>query len=143
MAKQKFILSHEVARGRAAEAVKLAPDGYVVTIAPPVRSLDQNSLSHAWYEQLAQELKEDTALGWKAYCKLHHGVPILRAEDPEFREFYDGAVKGMPYERKLTAMKFLPVTSLMNKHQLSQYLEVVKADFAGRGVLLEFPPDQR
>jgi hypothetical protein len=121
----------------------LAPDGYVVTIAPPGRSLDQNALSHVWYEQLAQELKEDTALGWKAYCKLHHGVPILRAEEPDFREFYDGAVKWMPYERKLEAMKFLPVTSLMNKQQLSQYLEAVKNDFAGRHhpVLLEFPPE--
>jgi hypothetical protein len=48
------------------------------------RSIDQNAISHCWYEQLARELKEDDALGWKAYCKLHHGVPLLRAEDEEF-----------------------------------------------------------
>lgn len=103
------------------------------------RSLDQNALAHAWYQQLARELREDDDLGWKAYCKLHHGVPILRAEDAEFREFYDGALKGLSYEQKLAAMKYLPVTSLMTKAQLSKYLEAVQADFQGRGVWLQFP----
>jgi hypothetical protein len=103
------------------------------------RSLDQNAISHAWYEQLAREMKEDDALGWKSYCKLHHGVPILRAEDEEFRNFYDSSIKGMAYEMKLAAMKYLPVTSLMTKPQLSKYLEAVRDDFARRGVRLEFP----
>jgi len=103
------------------------------------RSLDQNSISHAWYAQVARELREDDELGWKSYCKLHHGVPILRAEDADFREFYDGALKGLTYEQKLGAMKYLPVTSLMTKPQLSKYLEAVQADFQGKGVYLEFP----
>lgn len=107
------------------------------------RSLDQNSISHAWYEQIARELREDDALGWKAYCKLNHGVPILRAEDEEFREFYDQSIKfALTYEQKLTAMKYLPVTSLMTKPQLSAYLEAMQADFARRGVRLEFPEDE-
>ena len=103
------------------------------------RSLDQNAISHAWYEQLARERKEDNALGYKCYCKLHHGVPILRAESDEFREAYDSTIKGMSYEQKLKVMTLLPVTSLMTKEQLSSYLEAVKSDFAQRGTLLEFP----
>lgn len=103
------------------------------------RSLDQNAISHAWYMQLARELREEDELGWKCYCKLHHGVPILRAEDEEFRTFYDGALKSLSYEKKLEAMKFLPVTSLMTKPQLSKYLEAIQNDFLGRGVKLEFP----
>lgn len=106
------------------------------------RSLDQNAISHAWYEQLARELREDNALGWKCYCKLHFGVPILRAEDEEFRQFYDAAVKAsLTYEQKLAAMKFVPVTSLMTKPQLSAYLEAMQQHFAGptHGVRLEFP----
>ena len=103
------------------------------------RSLDQNALSFAWYEQLARELKEEDALGWRAYCKLHHGVPILRAEDDEFRQFYDASLKKLDYEQKLAAMKFVPVTSLMTKAQLSAYLEAVQDDFRKRGVMLEFP----
>jgi hypothetical protein len=107
------------------------------------RSLDQNAISHAWYKQLARELREDDALGWKSYCKLHHGVPILRSEDEEFKAFYDASIKGMSYERKLGAMKFLPVTSLMTKPQLSAYLEAVQADFMWRGVRLEFPETEK
>jgi hypothetical protein len=105
------------------------------------RSLDQNAISHAWYEQLARELREDDALGWKCYCKLHHGVPILRAEDEEFREAYDATIKGMTYEQKLKVMRMLPVTSLMTKPQLSKYLEAMQADFHRRGVRLEFPEE--
>lgn len=107
------------------------------------RSLDQNAISHVWYEQLARELREDDVLGWKSYCKLHHGVPILRAEDEEFRQFYDGAIKGLTYEQKLQAMKFMPVTSLMTKPQLSKYLESVQDDFQKRGVYLIFPEIER
>lgn len=103
------------------------------------RSLDQNSISHLWYSQIAIELREDDTSGWRCYCKLHHGVPILRAEDEEFRTFYDTAIKHLTYEQKLSAMKFVPVTSLMTKPQLSDYLEAMQADFRGKGVRLEFP----
>ncbi|HLP99188.1 MAG TPA: hypothetical protein VK149_12170 [Sideroxyarcus sp.] len=106
------------------------------------RSLDQNAISHAWYEQLARELREENALGWKSFCKLHFGVPILRAEDEEFRTAYDSSVKHLTYEQKLQAMHFVPVTSLMTKPQLSQYLEAMQQHFAARGVRLEFPKDE-
>lgn len=103
------------------------------------RSMSQNALTHAWYGQIARELREDDELGWKCYCKLHHGVPILRAEDAEFRDTYDTAIKGLSYEQKLKVMRFFPVTSLMSKQQLSKYAEQVQMDFAQRGVHLEFP----
>lgn len=102
------------------------------------RSIDQNSLVHAWYAQIARELREDDALGWKCYAKLHHGVPIMRL-DGEFREAYDAVIKPLPYEKKLIAMRHWPVTSLMTKEQLSKYAEAVQADFRAKGVLLEFP----
>lgn len=103
------------------------------------RTLPQNNITHVWYEQIARELPEDSTLGWRCYCKLHHGVPILRAEDGDFRDMYDTVIKGRAYEEKLHVMKYLPVTSLMNRKQLSAYAEVVQADFYNRGVLLEFP----
>ncbi|SEO76720.1 hypothetical protein SAMN02800692_2015 [Luteibacter sp. UNC138MFCol5.1] len=108
------------------------------------RTLDQNAISHAWYEQIARELREDTAEGVKAECKLRFGVPILRAGDEEFREMYDASIRGhLSYEQKLKAMRFIPVTSLMTTSQLSQYLEDVQREYAGRGVMLEFPEDAR
>jgi hypothetical protein len=107
------------------------------------RSLNQNDLTHAWYAQIARELREDDELGWKCYCKLHHGVPILRAEDAEFRATYDVAIKGLSYEQKLRVMRILPVTSLMTRAQMSKYAEEVRRDFTGRGVPLEFPEQAR
>lgn len=103
------------------------------------RSIPQNALTHAWYGQIARELREDDELGWKCYCKLHHGVPILRTEDEEFRTTYDAVIKPLSYEQKLIAMRCWPVTSLMTKEQLSRYAVAVQADFARRGVRLEFP----
>ena len=103
------------------------------------RSVPQNSITHAWYSQIARELREDSELGWKCYCKLHHGVPILRLADDEFRATYDRVIKPLSYENKLEAMKVWPVTSLMTKAQLSEYAESVQADFRKRGVMLVFP----
>lgn len=105
------------------------------------RSLDQNAISHAWYAEIAKALDSDNAECWKCYCKLHHGVPILRAENAEFRKVYDEAIKGLSYEKKLQIMKILPVTSLMNTTQLSAYLEAVQADFMDKGVMLTFPDE--
>jgi hypothetical protein len=107
------------------------------------RSLDQNAISHVWYEQLGRELREDNTLGWKCFCKLTIGVPILRAEDAEFREAYDQVIKPLSYEKKIIAMRHWPVTSLMNKEQLSQYLELMQEEFLKRGVKLDFPPEEK
>ena len=105
------------------------------------RSLDQNSISHAWYEQISRELREETPLGVKNFCKLNYGVPILRADNEEFRQQYDTVLKPLSYDKKLLAMNFLPVTSLMNKAQLSQYLEAMQAAYADK-VKLEFPEQE-
>jgi len=103
------------------------------------RSVDQNALSHAWYEQVSNELAQESALDVKCEAKLHCGVPILRADDEDFRQAYDVAIKGLTYEQKLEAMKFWPVTSLMTKRQLGLYLEAVQSYYLKRGVVLEFP----
>ncbi|PJM69168.1 recombination protein NinB [Achromobacter ruhlandii] len=136
MDKQVFVLSSEQIRRNAVMAVLSAGVDMRVEIKPKGRTLAQNAFSHAWYEEIAQALPEDDELGWKCYCKLHHGVPILRAEDEAFREAYDGAIKGLSYERKLMVMRYFPVTSLMNVAQLTKYANAVREDFSGRGVHL-------
>lgn len=108
------------------------------------RSINFNDLSHVWYEQIARELREDDALGYKAFCKLHFAVPILRAEDSEFRSFYDGAIRqGFSYEQKLAAMRYLPVSSLMTNPQFKQYCEAMQAHFLTQGVQLNFPTESQ
>jgi hypothetical protein len=106
------------------------------------RGLPINKLSHTWYCQISRELREMTPIQAKAFCKLHYGVPIMRAECAVFRENYDTRIKaGFTYEQKLIIMESFPVTSLMTNPQIKQYLEAVQAGYAGK-VALEFPKDE-
>lgn len=45
--KQRYIMSHELARQRAIDAVRNAPAGYVIEIREPTRTLMQNAKFHA------------------------------------------------------------------------------------------------
>jgi hypothetical protein len=51
--KRLFILAHSEARRRAMAAVADAPEGYRITVAPPLRSLDQNAALHALLGEIA------------------------------------------------------------------------------------------
>lgn len=101
------------------------------------RSADQNALAAVWYEQISRELGEDTADDVKAFCKLTIGVPILRADDLEFRDLYDRAIRPLPREIKLQAIKLVPVTSRMGVKQLTRYLDQMQQHYALRGVVLQ------
>lgn len=104
------------------------------------RSLNQNAISHVWYEQIARELREYDSLGWKCYSKYTIGVPLLYASDEEFAAFWQNNIRmSFTYEQKIEMMKFMPVTSLMNKETLSKYLEAMIDHFSKRGVMLQFP----
>lgn len=95
------------------------------------RSLGQNKMVHALYSRAAKRENGETPLSIKNYCKLTLGVPILRAEDDDFRETWDKNIKqSLTYEQKLAIMDFFPVTSLMNTEQSSRYIEAVMAHYA-------------
>lgn len=55
MTAQRYILAHPVARRNAAQACNDAPEGYVVEIKPPKRSLDQSAKFHAICGDVAQQ----------------------------------------------------------------------------------------
>ncbi len=104
------------------------------------RSLEQNAISHTWYSEVSDKLKEHTPGEVKSLCKLHRGLPILRGEDEHFNEVCCKVIDPLPYEDKLKAMEILPVTSLMTIKQMSKYLEAVQANYLGR-VNLTFPEE--
>lgn len=100
------------------------------------RSLDANSLSHVWYAEIAKQMGDHTAHEYKLICKLHHGVPILRRESEEFREFYNRFFLKLTYEEKLDAMKWLSVSSTMSKEQMSEYMTAIQNFYSPKGVML-------
>ena len=81
------------------------------------RSLEQNRLQWLWLNEAAEQLGEYSVEEYRAYCKLHFGVPILRSEDADFRREYNLKILGRyTYEEKLQMMigpkSEIPVTRL-------------------------------
>ena len=105
------------------------------------RSIEQNSLSHKWYQEIADQRGDTTPSEVKAECKLMFGVPILREENEKFRETYDRVLKPFSYEQKVEFIlrTELPITSLMNVKQLTRYLDDLHLFWAKRGIILTQP----
>ena len=106
------------------------------------RSPAQNRLQRQWINEITEQLGEYSAEDYRAFCKLHFGVPILRAESDEFCESYDRLIRPMSYEDKLGIMRLpldFPVTRLMTTKQKTQYLDEIYRHFTEHGVLLTRP----
>ena len=72
-----YILAHHEARRRAMAAVADAPEGYVIKVQPPTRSLDQNAKFHAICAELAGAPwagKPRSAAEWKVLLVSGHAV---------------------------------------------------------------------
>ena len=123
---------------------------YITYGAPKIgkdRSFSSNALSHCWYNYADKMLSEQIGTS-RNYCKLHFGIPILRAEDDEFRAMYGQVIMSHTYETKLNIMKYLPVTSLMSREQMARYLTAVQVHYAENHSLVleskgEFAKHQR
>jgi hypothetical protein len=105
------------------------------------RTIEQNKLQRLWMNEIAEQLGDDSPEGYRAYCKLHFGVPIMREEE-EFCAAYDKHIRPLPYETKLAFMAVpldFPVTRLMTTKQKTAYLDAVHNEFTARGVRLTDP----
>lgn len=115
----------------------------LVTINPgqEKRSSQQNRLQWQWFNDAAGQ-GDQTATEYRAYCKLHFGVPILREENGDFREQYDRVIRPLPYNAKIALMLppiELPVTSLMSVKQQTRYLDAIWQHFTSLGIQLTDP----
>lgn len=107
------------------------------------RSHEQNNLMWKWADEVAEQLGDRLAADQQAEWKLEIGVPILRADDPEFRAAYDTTVRPLTYEQKIEIMKhFFPVTSLMKVRQMCRFLDQVERQCLEMGLKLTQPPDE-
>lgn len=105
------------------------------------RSSVQNRLAQRWFTDVSRQLEDQTHEDIRAYCKLHFGVPILRAENEAFRQSYDRTMKHLPYEDKLAAIKAfdLPVTRLMTVKQMTAFMDEMQRHWIGLGLRLTDP----
>ena len=103
------------------------------------RTMEQNKLQFLWAREAAEQRGDMTADEVRCEWKLVWGVPILREQSPEYRDVYDAAIKPLPYDRKLKAMRFFPVTSEMKVRQMTAYLDAIQRECAENGIKLTDP----
>ena len=106
------------------------------------RSIEQNKLNWMWMGEISEQLGDMTIEEVRGTCKLTHGVPILRAENEQFREVYDRLIKDHPYEAKVEMM-MLPldfaITRIMKVPQMQAYLDAIHRHYTAEGVQLTEP----
>lgn len=106
------------------------------------RTLDQNALWFALYQRIAQMTEIGDVEEARKYCKLHFGVPIMRAADADFRDGWGRLFLHLSYEQKLELMgpcslfgpDGFPVTRLFSRAQGIAYTDRIVEEFTGRGV---------
>jgi hypothetical protein len=116
--KRLFILAHAEARRRAAQAVAEAPEGYRVTIGPPLRNLDQNAALWALLGEVAERV-------------VWHGQKLDAAE---WKDMFTAALKRQKVVPGLDGgfVVLGSSTSKMTKPEFSDLLEFVNAWAAER-----------
>jgi hypothetical protein len=119
-------LVHRMARSNAVEHVARVPDGYIVTVAPPTRNLDQNAKFHAQCEdaeraRLEWAGKPRTAEQWKVLFISGHAVATKQGSE---------MVPGLEGE----FVNVRESSARMSKARASSLIEYTAAFLAERGV---------
>lgn len=126
--KALYRLNSPTPRAMAVQHVKSAPDGYVVTIQAPTRSLEQNALLWSRLSQLSEQVKWDgdtlTPSEWKDLLSA-----CLRKQK---------VVRGIEGGLVFLGLR----TSQMTKSEMADLLTLMEAFAAERGVTFndQIPP---
>jgi NinB protein len=133
VSKQVFRLVHDQARRRAVAAVAEAPDGHVVTIGPPGRTLDQNAAQWPLLDAFSRQLL------WP----VNGSMVAMSAE--EWKDVLSAAFRGESVRLAMGLNGGVVMlgmrTSKMGKKQFSEWLEFLHSVAADRGVQLDDAPD--
>lgn len=128
MDKVVFVLAHDVARMRAIDAVRNAPNGYAVVIQESNRTLDQNAAQWPILAAFSEQLQ------WPV--NGHH----VRMTDQEWKDVLSA---GFKKEQVRLAMgldggvvMLGQRTSQFGKKKFSEWLEFLHATAVQRGVLV-------
>lgn len=109
------------------------------------RSIEQNNLQRKWLVE-AQLQGDQSAEEYRAYCKLHFGVAIMKFESPAWAQAYDRIIKPLDYSQKLEMMAEpmdFPVTRCMSTKGKTKYLEQMYEYLTAKGFALTDPDRQQ
>lgn len=126
--KRIFRLAHSEARRRAMACVADAPEGYVVTVLEPSRSLEQNAAQWPILQAFAEQLT------WPV-----NGAMVKLAAD-EWKDILTAAFQGETVRLAMGLSGGVVMlglrTSQMGKRRFSEWLEFLHATAAERGVIV-------
>lgn len=124
-----FVLSHALARENAVKAVREAPEGYVVEIKEPKRSLDQSAKFHAICSDVSRQVefagKRRRPEVWKMLFISGHAVATKLGSE---------MVPGLEGEW----CNLRESTARMSKQRMASLIEYVLAWAAGNDVRLTY-----
>jgi len=129
--KQSFRLVHDTARRLALEAVQKAPDGWIVVVQEPTRSLEQNAAQWPMLTAFSRQLQwpVNGALCWMTPEEWKDILTAaFKQENVRLAQGLNGGVV-MLGDR----------TSKFGKKQFSEWLEFLHAVAADRGVVFREP----
>jgi hypothetical protein len=120
----------------------LAGEDTYVKIMQGKRTVSQNAMIYSLYQQAGAQSEDQSIVDVRRMCKLHYGIPILRANDPEFCDFYDRLIKhSFTTEDKLLLMDHLEVTSKFNKEMGTEYIDTVIREYSQQGFCMIHPSE--
>lgn len=126
MTKRVFHLVHGTARQRAAAACQEAPEGHVVIISEPTRTLEQNAALWPLLEEIAEQVE---------WCGMY-----LTPDD--WKDVLSAALHGQRSVPNIDKTGFVILgrkTSKMGKKEFSDLLELANAFAAQQGVVRANP----
>lgn len=127
--KRTFVLVNRNVRQRAIDEVGLAQDGFVVTVAEPTRSSEQNARLWACLGDIAKQVE------W--YGK--------RLTPEDWKHVFTSSLRQLTVVPNLDGTGFVALglsTSRMSKRELSDLMELISAFGAERGVNWSEPERQ-
>jgi hypothetical protein len=116
-----YVLAHDEARRRAAQACMTAPDGHVVKVAPPTRSLEQNAALWSSLADVAAQV-------------VWHGRKL---DAESWKHIFSSSLKKQDVVPNLDGTGFVVLgisTSKMSKREMSDLIELIRAFGAEHGV---------
>jgi hypothetical protein len=146
MAKQTFILAHDMARQRAVEAVRSAPHGFRVTVAEPAKSREQEEKYHAQIGDIAAQWHY-LGIKWNAEDMkriLVNGFKEDTKDDPDLAECWRsmGELRAVPGMRG-GLLVLGDQTRRFPKKLASAFVEWLYALGAEQGVVWSEPKERR
>lgn len=113
-----FRLVHQAARENAIQAIRKAPDNWVVKVTEPTRNLEQNALLHAELQELVGRKWCGMCFDVKQWKQLMTSAYLrVKGQNPIYVQALDGDGMDVIYER----------TSTMSKSEMSELIEYIKA----------------